>query len=553
MTDTTAQLKPGYRIVVDALVRAGADTMFGVMGVGNLNVVTDFEARPGTRYVAARHESAAVNMADGFARATGRLGVATVTQGPGFTNVITALTSAARHRAPLLLITGSVSRHSNQYIDQEALVAPTGALYRDLGTDGWAERFAEAVRRALTEQRPVVVVLPSDAQEAEMVTGAHSLDPEVRATPALPDPAALDEAADRVASAKRPVVLAGRGAVKAGAIPALIELADRTGALLATSLLAKSAFDGHPYSLGIAGGFASLLGKQELSEADCVIAFGAGLNAWTSERGQMFPKAGFIHCDIDPTVIGSYTPVEVELPGDAGPVATALLDRLADRDMASIARDGDLAERIAAFGPGDDFVETHSAAGLDPRSVSVVLDQVLPMPRTLVVDGGHFVGFPAMYISLEEPGDLLFTMGFSSIGMGLGTAIGAAIGRPDRTVVAAMGDGGLMQCLSDLDTAVRYGVRLVVVVYDDDAYGAEIHHLRHHGLAETSARFTNPSFVEVARAIGAHAELAASLDEVSRSVTAAIDRDGPSLIEVPINGDVLSRWFAHTMGQAATP
>jgi acetolactate synthase-1/2/3 large subunit len=545
--------EPGYRVVVDALVRAGCDTMFGVMGVGNLNVVTDFAGRPDRRYYAARHEAAAVNMADGFARSTGRLGLATATQGPGFTNVLTALTSAVRHRAPLLLITGSVSRHSNQFIDQEALVAPTGGRYVDLGLNGWAEGIAAAIRMALGERRPVVVVLPSEAQEREMETSEPSVEPEQRTIPALPDDALLDEAVERLASARRPVVLAGRGAVQSGAIDALKALADRSRALLATTLQAKSAFDRHPFSLGIAGGFASLLGQQELSQADCVVAFGASLNAWTTERGQMFPKATVVHCDIDPTVIGSYTPADVALVGDARSVAEVLLGRLDKREVASSARDGDLRARIAAFGPRSDFVETHSAQGLDPRAVSVTLDEALPLPRTVVVDGGHFVGFPAMYLRLAEPGDLLFTMGFSSIGMGLGTAIGAAIGRPDRPVVAIIGDGGLMQCIADLDTAVRYGVDLAVVVYDDAAYGAEIHHLRHHRLSEDAARFSNPSFVAVAQALGAHAERARSLDEVATQVAAAVQRKGPTLVEVPINGDVLSRWFAHTMGEQPTP
>ena len=549
----TQPTTPGYRVVVDALVRAGADAMFGVMGVGNLNVVTEYETRVGMRYFAARHEAAAVNMADGFARATGRLGLATVTQGPGFTNVITALTSAARHRAPILLITGSISRNSNQFIDQQSLVEPTGARYVDLGPDGWDDQIAEAIRFALGNQRPVVVALPADAQETSMSAGTPPVTPEPQQAPDLPDGAALDEAAARLTSAQRPVVVAGRGAVRAGALPELRQLADRCQALLATTLQAKGAFDGHPYALGIAGGFASLLGQQELSQADVVIAFGATLNPWTTERGQMFPKAEFVHCDIDPAVIGSYTPVALELPGDAKAVAGSLLERLADRQPASTARDGDLAERIADFGPRADFVETHSAAGLDPRSVSVTLDEALPMPRTVVVDGGHFVGFPAMYVGIAEPGDLLFTMGFSSIGMGLGTAIGAAIGRPERTVVALVGDGGLMQCIADLDTAARYGVQVLVVVYDDGAYGAEIHHLRHHRLAETSARFANPSFVAVAQALGAHADKAVSLEELANCVRAAEHRDGPTLVEVPINGDVLSRWFAHTMGETPTP
>jgi thiamine pyrophosphate-dependent acetolactate synthase large subunit-like protein len=546
-------IQPGYRIVVDALIRAGTDTMFGVMGVGNLNIVTDLDRRPDMHYYAARHEAAAVNMADGFARSTGRLGLATVTQGPGFTNVLTALTSAARHRSPMLLLTGSVSRHSNQFIDQETLVAPTGADYADLGSDGWAEGIAAAIRTARGERRPVVVILPSGAQEREMEAYEPPVEPAQQSLPGLPGDAALDEAVDRLASAHCPVVLAGRGAVRAGAIETLAALADRSGALLATTLQAKSAFDGHPFSLGIAGGFASQLGQRELCEADCVVAFGASLNPWTTERGHMFPKAAFVHCDVDPTVIGSYTPVDVQLRGDARAVAAALLSRLDEREVASTVRGGNLRDRIAAFGSRSDFVETHCGDRLDPRSVSVTLNDVLPMPRTVVLDGGHFVGFPAMYLRLDEPGDLLFTMGFSAIGMGLGTAIGAAIGQPGRPVVALIGDGGLMQCIADLDTAVRYGVRVVVVVYDDAAYGAEIHHLRHRALAEGAARFANPSFVAVAQALGAHAEHAHSLEELATHVTAAVRRDGPALVEVPINGDVLSRWFAHTMGEQPTP
>src|SRR4051794_3757761 len=271
--------------VVGRTVHAlGGDVVFGLMGSGTRAVTTAIVAAGG-RFVSARHETGALCMADGYARVSGRLGVASVHQGPGLTNAITGLTEAAKSRTPLVLLaadTPAAQLRSNFRIDQDALVESVGAVSERVHSPATAVADAtRAVRTALVERRAVVLNLPLDVQAAEV---------EPSEPPAWPDlppvrPASVQAVADLLARAERPALIGGRGAVLSGAGPALRRLAELSGAILATSAVANGLFAQDPFAVGISGGFATPTAQRLLAEADVIVAFGASLNAWTTRHG----------------------------------------------------------------------------------------------------------------------------------------------------------------------------------------------------------------------------------------------------------------------------
>ena len=294
------------------LASLGADTVFGLVGSGNF-VATNALVAGGARFVAARHEGGAVAMADGWARTTGRPGVVTVHQGPGVTNTLTALAEAAKARTPLVVLAGDTparALRSNFRIDQHDLVRSVGALPELLhAPETAAADAARALRRAQLERRPVVLMMPIDLQAAPAPASEVAAVP--LPAPPAPDPAAIARAADLLAAAERPAIVAGRGAVLAGARDAAEALGDRTGALLATSAMAHGLFSGLPYALGIAGGFASPLAAELLAGSDVVVALGATLNHWTTRHGALLAAgARLVQVDVEPAAIGAHQPAD---------------------------------------------------------------------------------------------------------------------------------------------------------------------------------------------------------------------------------------------------
>jgi acetolactate synthase-1/2/3 large subunit len=339
------------------------------------------------------------------------------------------------------------------------------------------DETAAAVRTAIHERRTVLLNLPLNLQ-AEPVppAAAASLVPPVLPAPPEPDEADVAAVADLLASASRPVLLAGRGGRGAG--DALAALADACGALLATSAVAKGLFAGNPWSLDVSGGFASPLAVSLISDADVVVAFGCALNMWTTRHGTLVSDGTtLVQVDVDPEALGRNRPVARGVVGDSGTTATALLAALGDRGGPGY-RSGALRERIATSGrwrdePYDDW---GTGDTIDPRTLTILLDDALPSERVVAVDSGNFMGYPSMFLSVPDEAGFCFTQAFQSIGLGLATAVGAALAQPSRLPVAALGDGGALMSAAELDTVRRLGLPMVVVVYDDSAYGAEVHH-----------------------------------------------------------------------------
>ncbi|HET6752080.1 MAG TPA: thiamine pyrophosphate-binding protein [Actinomycetes bacterium] len=534
--------------VAGTLADLGADRVFGVIGSGNYVATTALDAR-GARFVAARHESAAVCMADGYARATGRVGVASVHQGPGLTNARTGLAEAAKSRTPLLLLaadTPAAAVHSNFRVDQAAACAAVGAAVERVNTPQSALQDVErAWRRARHHRRAVVLLLPLDVQAAELPPAPPPATPPA---PRPPSPAAgaVAEAADLVERSRRPVVLAGRGAVPGDARERLVELADGVGALLATSAVANGLFAGHPFDLGISGSFSSPATAELLAGADLVLGFGASLNNWTTKHGALIaPGARVVQVDLDEEAIGSRRAVDVGVVADAAAAAAGLAEELRRRGFRGQgARSPELAARIAAGRWRDQpYQDGSTDTTIDPRTLTIALDDLLPADRALAVDSGHFMGWPVMYLPVADARSFVFNQAYQSIGLGLGAAIGAAVADLGRVTVAALGDGGTFMSLGELETAARLRLPLLVVVYNDDAYGAEVHHFADRAEGLDLVRFPETDLAAVGRALGTDGVTVRGLKDLEAVASWLGHRDRPLVVDAKVTPTVVGEWL----------
>jgi thiamine pyrophosphate-dependent acetolactate synthase large subunit-like protein len=535
-----------------AVAALGCRQVFGVVGSGNF-VVTRALMQGGARFLAARHETAAVTMADAWARVTGEVGVATVHQGPGFTNALTALAEAAKSRTPLLVLAGDTSAaavRSNFRVDQAAIAAAVGAVPERVHTPATATGdVTRAYRRAALERRTVALMLPLDVQSspdpAEAVTAPSPLALAL-ATRTRPAADAVEAAADLLVAARFPAIIAGRGAVLAAARRPLEELAEVTGAVLATSALGNGLFAGNPFALGISGGFASPVAARLLGAADLVVAVGASLNMWTTRHGALIgPGARVIQIDCDIEAIGAHRQIDLGIVGDAAETAGVVIEALRRRGHAAAGyRTDEVKAEIASGGwrqqPYDDAGD---GTRIDPRTLSIRLDELLPRDRLLAIDSGHFMGWPAMYIDVPDPQSFVFTQAFQSIGLGLAGAIGGAVARPDRPTVAAVGDGGALMAAGELETVGRLGLPLLVVVYNDAAYGAEVHHFGPHGEPLDIVTFPDTDFAALGRAAGAAGVTVRRVEDLAAVERWVADRPGPMVVDAKVEPTVVADWL----------
>ena len=516
--------------VADAVGRGlaglGVNTVFGVVGSGNFHVTNALVAG-GARFVAARHEGGATVMADAWARTTGAPGVVTVHQGPGLTNAMTGIAEAAKSRTPLLVLAAEAPEiRSNFHVDVAGLAAAVGAVAERLYSPASALADAHRAYATALGRRTVVLALPLNVQAA-LLQGDPGPVPELRRTfPAGPAAEAVTALADVLRVARRPVFIAGRGA--RGRAAELERLADACGALLATSAVAKGLFRGSPWNLDVSGGFASPLAAELISGADVIVGWGCALNMWTTRHGRLIPaEATLVQVDDDATAIGAHRPVHLGVLGDVAETARAVAAALGaegtrgDQDeetgpvryekapRAAGYRSAELRRRIAdqvrwrdVPYVDDSACEEGDRDRIDPRTLSIALDDLLPAERTVAVDSGNFMGYPSMYLSVPDEAGFCFTQAFQAIGLGLATAIGAAIARPDRLAVAALGDGGALMGVSELETIARLGLPMVVVVYDDEAYGAEVHHFGPDGDPLDTVRFPPTDIAAIGRGFG---------------------------------------------------
>ncbi|HJS87663.1 MAG TPA: thiamine pyrophosphate-dependent enzyme, partial [Acetobacteraceae bacterium] len=339
--------------------------------------------------------------------------------------------------------------------------------------------------------------------------------------------------------ARRPLIVAGLGAHRAGAGQALEQLAERIGALLVTSLKGKDLFRNSPYNLGVMGSFSHSAGRRMIDQVDCVLVFGAGLNLLTMSFGMSLPPgAPVIQVDSVRDHIGRWSAADLAVVGDAKRVAEQLLEALPARAASDKPFHDEETRRIlAAFDIAGDFQPAHTPRTVDPRALAVELNRLLPERRNLVYDAGNFLGV-VPYLAVPDPGHLKMTSDFASIGLGFGAALGFAKGRPDATTVLIIGDGGFLMTMGELETVVREDLPLVIVLLNDCAYGAELHFLKMRDLPVAKSVFPDVDFAPVAEAFGFQAATIRTLDDLRALAAVLAKPEGPVLLDCKINAAV---------------
>lgn len=544
-----------YEAVAATLQDAGIDTVFGLMGDGNMRIIAYMTEHCGIKYYSAKHETGAVSMADAYARITGQVSVCTVTQGPGVTNTITPLVEAVKAHTPMLLLTGATptgARWHNQYVDHAALVTSVGAGYEPFrGVATVIADLQRALQRAQVESRPIVFSIPTNFQVQEVDRTNHIVQPAVAPQRVFPDPEMVRKMADLVQAAHRPLILGGRGAARSGAASVLEELGDHIGALFATSAMAKGLFSGNAFDLGVAGGFATRLTRRMVGEADLILAFGASLNQWTTHHQTLFARsAPVIQCDIAPVAIGAQSRVTLGVVGDAAATAQALQHELTGRSFQQTGfRTEAVRQEIATYRIEDEFEDEGREGMVDPRSLVLRLKQLLPQNYTLVIDGGHCTGFPVAYLDVPDAAGCFFPVDSQALGIGVGGAVGAAIARPDRPTVLVIGDGAMMMGLMDIDAAVRYNLPILMIVLNDAAYGAEIYFLEKMGMTTEPACYKDLDFATIAQGMGAQGLTVHALSDIEQIQSWLARPAGPLVVDCKVNPAVRGEWFKLAFAQ----
>lgn len=519
----------------EALVRLlrayGVDTVFGIPGVHTLELYRGLEGS-GIRHILARHEQGAGFMADGYARVSGRPGVCFVITGPGVTNVATPMGQAYSDSVPMLVIssvnaTGDLGKglgKNHEITNQRAVTAPLTAFSATAFTP---ESLPDLVARAFSvfrseRPRPVHIEVPID-----VLAKPVDADWQVRRPPrrSSPVPEAVAEAARLLATAERPAIIAGGGALDAG--QALAKIAETTGAGVVTTVAAKGLIaESHPLSLGAT---LDLKPTQEwLAKADVVLAIGTEL-AESDRMCDHLPLPGrIIRIDIDAAKVTDCYPAEVGIVADAAPTAAAVM---------AVLDQGDRRNRPP---PETDSITSVRAENAKPATPQIrkhvlVLDalrRALPENGIVMTDMTQIAYTGNNAFKCERPRTWFHPVGFAALGFALPATIGAALGAPGRPLVALFGDLGLLFTVQELATAVELEIPLVLLLWNNDGLGAIRRKMAERKVRSHAADMKNPDFLALARSFGCHAARPRSLDEMEKAIKKGLRARAPTLIEV---------------------
>ena len=562
-TDKDKQV-PAYEALAHDIKSAGIESVFGLMSDDTALLVTTLDAI-GVRFYAARHENNAISMAEGYAAATGRLGVAIIGRGPATANAMHGAAYAQRTGSRVLIIFGasSIAHRASGGAEPDTKEFNVAGVLAAGGMKTYIASDAQSARRTLSNAISatqfggcVALLLPMNVQFGLVAlvddvaqTGAqNAADASPPAKRSLARAAALEAAAAMLAKSRRPLFIVGLGAHRSGARDAIARLADKVGAVLATTLKTKDMFRGHDYNVGVVGSFSHAAGRRLIDQADCIVAFGAGLNQRTTSFGTSLPaNVPLIQVDLAHANIGRWFHADVALIADARAAAEQLLEALPERAPSDqLFYTEETRQRLANVDQADEFQPAHTARTMDPRSLAIALDKLLPQNRNTVYDAGNFLQIMP-YISVPGPDHIKNTVDFASIGMGFGTALGFACGTPDRTTVLFIGDGGFLMTLSELETTAREGIPLVIVLMNDGAYGAELHYLKMRDMPVSTAIFTDIDFAPIAQAFGFEAHTVRNLDELQKLAPALQNPQGPLLLDCKINASVAAAFLLETV------
>ncbi|MDP7541778.1 MAG: sulfoacetaldehyde acetyltransferase [Acidimicrobiales bacterium] len=566
---------------VETLVANGVETAFGIMGSAFMDAM-DIFTPAGIRLVPVVHEQGAAHMADGFARVSGRHGVVIGQNGPGISNCVTAIAAAFWAHSPVVIVTPETGtmgiglggfQEANQLPMFEEFTKYQGHIVNE---KRMAELTARCFDRAILEMGPTQLNIPRDRFYGEIDV---EIPEPIRIERGAGGEQSLDEAADLLASAEFPVLLAGGGVVMGDAVAETIELAERLGCPVVNSYLHNDSFPAsHPQWCGPLGYQGSKAAMKLITRADVVLALGTRLGPFgTLPQHDMdyWPAdARIIQVDADAKMLGLVKKVSVGICGDAGAAARALTARLADRTLACDATRDERAAATAAEKADweaelddwthetDDFSIDMIKEAIDeednwlhPRQVLRELEKAMP-PRVMVsTDIGNINSVANSYLRFEEPRSFFAAMSWGNCGYALPTIIGAKAAAPDRPAVSYAGDGAWAMSMVEVMTAVRHDIPVTAIVFHNRQWGAEKkNQVDFYGRRFVAGELDgDEDYSEIARAMGAEGVRVDQLEDVGPALRAAIDAqmtDGrTTVVEImctkelgdPFRKDALSR------------
>ena len=551
---------PAYEALAHDIKNSGIEAVFGLMSDDTALFVTTLDAI-GVRFYAARHENNAVSMAEGYAAATGKLGVAVIGRGPATANAMHGAAYAQRTGSRVLIIFGasSIAHHASGGTEPDIKEFNVTGVLAAGGMKTYVASDAQSARRTLANAISatrlggcVALLLPMNVQfglveyPGQMGVQTPPVVAVIKRSEARGQ--AIEAVCAMLDKCRKPLFVVGLGAHRSGARDAIERLANKLGAVIATTLKAKDMFRGYPYNLGVVGSFSHAAGRRLIAEADCIVVFGASVNQRTTSFGTALPvNVPVIQVDLAHANIGRWFHADVALIADARDAAEQLIKAISDRPASdkhfySL----ETRQRLAHVDLASEFESAHTPRTMDPRALAMVLDQLLPKNRNAVYDAGNFLQIMP-YISVPGPDHIKNTVDFASIGMGFGTALGFACGTPDRTTVLFIGDGGFLMTMSELETTVREDIPLVIILMNDCAYGAELHYLKMRDMPVSTAVFADIDFAPIARAFGFQAETVRTLDELHKLAPLLQNPQGPILLDCKINASVAAAFLLETV------
>ncbi len=509
----------------------GVDTVFGMAGTMTLELYRGI-ARSGIRHVQCRNEQGASLMADGYARATGKPGVCTIIAGPGVTNAATGIAQAYCDSQPMLVLSGACPTVTqgkgwgaiHELDDQAAVTAGFTAFSAMVR---YPEELPELIARAYgvfrgSRPRPVHLSLPRDvlptSVDVEWKTRRSPFRP-------IPDPAAIEEAADLLAQARRPLILVGGGAV--GTRKALTEVAERLGAPVLSTNAGKGILPhSHPLSLGCS--ILQEASQQALADADVVLLVGSQVAPGDHFLQRLEIRGDIVRIDIDPAELTAVYPAAVPIQGDACAAMAALSSALSTRKPATQRSEGEHRVR--------DILRRNAEKMTDVERMHArvwrVLRSALPDDAIVMGDATQIVYTGTFAMPMESERCWYYSGTYCALGAALPMAIGAKIGAPNRPVIAVAGDGGIMFTVNELATAAEERLGLPVIVWNNDALKEMVDQMDRRQIPRVSVEPRSPDFVRLAAGLGCGSARPTDADQLERSVREALVANRPTLIEV---------------------
>jgi len=539
----------GARALVDALLREGIDHVFGIPGTQNLAVIDALRDTPQIRFILTRHEQGAAFMAYGYARAAKRPAVVTATEGPGVTNLVTAIGAAYRGYVPVITVCGVQEsamreRDATQDMDQVTFMRPITKWAYSIPH---AHKVQESVRKAFR------VALAEPQGPAHLEASSEILREEVKPEPIEPaayrnivppvcDGGQLDRAFEMIAQAERPVFVVGRGVLNEGATAAMAQLAERTGVPVAALQYSPDAFPtDHALALGPLGRNAYGSANRVMPRADLIVAIGAHFDVFSTmyRHGIFSEQAKIVHHCAAAGHIGIVFPVALGVTGSTASFIAGLGERAAQAKLGKSWVDA--AQARAQWQKELESALRPDAEPIQSQFVAHVIRQVLPRDGLLVVDAGNGGKHVRSYFKSYEPGTFMGIDDWGSVGGSLPMAMGAKLARPERAVVCAAGDMGAMCNIGELETAVREKIPVVCVVFNDQGLGNErAFQQEHYGGRLYAVDYRNPDFGALARVFGAHGEQVRKPGELAGALQRALASGKPAVIDVLIDKKTLA-------------